>query len=182
MACVEEVAGVHWGQGDFVDLVFFHPDGFVVSFAIAQALDGFVEVVGCAVGKDIDDFDGYIGVFDIGGDVERCGDGAADFDAFCQWLGGVDLVVDRTYQGGSRGTVADDPLAVLLPVGNQGGFRYKGSPASGTVRLVVLYTSGHTDDAPVHHRLIESGMAFIRKPFTPASLLRKVREVLDGRE
>jgi two-component system, cell cycle sensor histidine kinase and response regulator CckA len=46
----------------------------------------------------------------------------------------------------------------------------------------VLYTSGHTDDAPVHHRLIESGMAFIQKPFTPASLLRKVREVLDGRE
>jgi two-component system, cell cycle sensor histidine kinase and response regulator CckA len=45
----------------------------------------------------------------------------------------------------------------------------------------VLYTSGHTD-APVHHRLIESGMAFIQKPFTPASLLRKVREVLDGRE
>jgi hypothetical protein len=34
----------------------------------------------------------------------------------------------------------------------------------------------------VHHDLIESRVAFIQKPFTPANLLRKVREVLDARE
>lgn len=33
------------------------------------------------------------------------------------------LVVDQLYAGGTAGTLADDPLARLLPVGNQGGFR-----------------------------------------------------------
>lgn len=65
-----------------------------------------------------------------------------------QWLSGVDFIVEQVYRGGTRRTVADDPLSALLPVGNQGGFRYKGSPARGDVRLVVLYTSGHNIDWP----------------------------------
>ena len=39
-------------------------------------------------------------------------------------------------------------MARLLPVGNQGGFRYAGSPAKGTVSLVVLYSSGVNQDWP----------------------------------
>jgi DNA-binding NarL/FixJ family response regulator len=45
----------------------------------------------------------------------------------------------------------------------------------------VLYMSGYTDDAIVHHGLLEASMAFIQKPFTPATLAQKVREVLDSR-
>ncbi|MGW5300919.1 hypothetical protein ACWEQV_21990 [Rhodococcus aetherivorans] len=63
-------------------------------------------------------------------------------------LDDADLRVGAIYLGGDKGNAGDDPLAKLLHVGNQGGFRYKGSPAQRTVRLAVLYTSRAEEEWP----------------------------------
>jgi PAS domain S-box-containing protein len=46
--------------------------------------------------------------------------------------------------------------------------------------LKVLFISGYTDDAILQNRIINPGVSFLQKPFTPDTLARKVREVLDG--
>ena len=43
----------------------------------------------------------------------------------------------------------------------------------------VVYMSGYTDDTIAHHGVLEKGTEFIQKPFSPQSLARKMREVLD---
>lgn len=46
----------------------------------------------------------------------------------------------------------------------------------------VLYMSGYTDEAIVHHGVLDPGARFIGKPFSAADLARKVRETLDQEE
>jgi DNA-binding response OmpR family regulator len=45
--------------------------------------------------------------------------------------------------------------------------------------LKVLFMSGYTDDAIVHHGVLEEGVDFLQKPITPDALLKRVHEVLD---
>ena len=49
-------------------------------------------------------------------------------------------------------------------------------------QMKILFMSGYTDDTVVRHGVLESGMAFLQKPFSPDTLARKVREVLDAQE
>jgi response regulator RpfG family c-di-GMP phosphodiesterase len=45
-------------------------------------------------------------------------------------------------------------------------------------QMKVLYMSGYTEDAIIHHGVLEEGVEFIQKPFMTTDLVRRVREVL----
>ncbi len=45
--------------------------------------------------------------------------------------------------------------------------------------LKILFTSGYTDDAVIRHGRLERGTAFVQKPASSSTLLRKIGELLD---
>jgi signal transduction histidine kinase/ActR/RegA family two-component response regulator len=84
------------------------------------------------------------------------------------------LAVCREYQGQIDLLVTD----VIMPGGMSGRdlarVLVEQYPA-----LKVLYVSGYTDNAIVHHGVLDPGVEFLPKPFSVDSLSGKVREVLD---
>src|SRR5262249_19585238 len=47
--------------------------------------------------------------------------------------------------------------------------------------LMVLFTSGYTENAIVHHGRLDPGVALLNKPYRKTDLARKIREVLDAK-
>jgi two-component system, cell cycle sensor histidine kinase and response regulator CckA len=45
--------------------------------------------------------------------------------------------------------------------------------------LKILFTSGYTDDTITYRGVLETGIEFLAKPYTPATLIHKVRAMLD---
>jgi two-component system, cell cycle sensor histidine kinase and response regulator CckA len=46
--------------------------------------------------------------------------------------------------------------------------------------MKILFTSGYTDDAIAQHGVLEVGVQFLSKPYSPVTLARKVRAMLDN--
>ena len=59
-----------------------------------------------------------------------------------------------------------------------GGFELAQRLTSQWPGIKVLYMSGYSDDTVLKQEGLPAGADFLRKPFTPEALLRKVREVL----
>jgi DNA-binding response OmpR family regulator len=83
------------------------------------------------------------------------------------------LTVARSHPGDIHLLLSD----VVMPGG--GGFQLAQQLLVEHPEMRVLYMSGYTDEAVVRHGLLERGLNYLQKPFTPAVLARRVREVLD---
>ena len=46
--------------------------------------------------------------------------------------------------------------------------------------LKILFTTGYTRNAVVHHGIVDPGVTFIAKPFTTEELARKIQDALRG--
>jgi CheY-like chemotaxis protein len=72
----------------------------------------------------------------------------------------IDLILTDVVMPGLSGRELADRLKTLRP------------------GIKVLFMSGHTDDIMVHHGVLRKEAEFIQKPFGPAQLAMKVREML----
>ena len=77
------------------------------------------------------------------------------------YRGHIDLLLTDVVMPGGSGPELAERLAARHP------------------EMRVLYMSGYTDDAIVHRGVIAPGIELLEKPFTPATLTRRVRDVLD---
>jgi CheY-like chemotaxis protein len=84
------------------------------------------------------------------------------------------LRVAREHQGPPIRLVITD---VIMP--EMGGKVMAEWLKSSDPNLKILFTSGYTDDVIAQYGLLDPGVAFLSKPYTPATLARKVREMLD---
>ena len=88
-------------------------------------------------------------------------------------LGKEAVAISEQYQGPIHLLLSD----VIMP--EMGGRRVADTIVAMRPDIKVLFLSGYTDDAVVRHGILYDEVAFLQKPFTPHTLARKVREVLD---
>ncbi len=99
MALLEGVGGGPEVDGDFVDLIGIDEVGLFVGIAVAHAEDSVGEIFGEAVGGDVDEHGGEVGVYGGGFDPGFESDGAGDLHVGVERLGGIDEDVVAVFGG-----------------------------------------------------------------------------------
>lgn len=92
----------------------------------------------------------------------EAGDGEEALRLAARLPGSVHLLLTDVIMPGMNGVALAENLARTQP------------------GLKTLFMSGYLDDTVAHHGVLEDDVTFLRKPFTPKTLARKVRAVLDG--
>ncbi len=87
--------------------------------------------------------------------------GAEAVEAAEHFAGPIHLLLTDVVMPGMNGRVVAQRVTELRPA------------------IRVLYMTGYADEAVARHGVLDPGTALLPKPFTPAALTRKVREVLD---
>jgi two-component system, cell cycle sensor histidine kinase and response regulator CckA len=82
---------------------------------------------------------------------------------FCrEFPGQIDLVLTDVVMADMNGREVARQVAQLRPASR------------------ILYMSGYTNNVIVHQGILDAGVEYLQKPFTPESLARKIREILGG--
>lgn len=97
----------------------------------------------------------------LGYNVLEAANGFDALDAADAFPGKIDLLLTDVVMSHMGGRELVDRMKVARP------------------DVKLLYMSGYTDDAIVRHGVFAKTEQFIQKPFSPSSLGRKVREILD---
>jgi len=92
--------------------------------------------------------------------VLRAGDGNEALRVSDEYKGPIHLVLTDVIMPGMGGRELADRLHETRP------------------DTKILYMSGYTDNAIVHHGILEKGLSFIQKPFTSQGLKKNIREVM----
>ena len=89
-------------------------------------------------------------------------DGAAALEVVRREGHGIEMVVTDVVMPGLSGRAVVDALRVGLP------------------GLKALYVSGYSGEEIAERGVLDAGVHFLQKPFTPAMLVERVRAILDG--
>ncbi len=92
--------------------------------------------------------------------VHAAGSGQSALELARREPGPIHLLVTDVVMGGISGPQLSEELRRSRP----------------TIR--TLFVSGYAENAIVHHGVLDPGIAYLAKPFTSSTLVRKVREVL----
>ncbi|GAB4443634.1 MAG: hypothetical protein Kow0031_25930 [Anaerolineae bacterium] len=94
--------------------------------------------------------------------VLRAGNGEEALSVFKSYPGEVHLLLTDVVMPHMNGKELAENIARINPA------------------TKIIFTSGYTNEAIAHYGVLESGVTFLQKPFSPSALVSKVRQILDA--